>query len=212
VSSVNRPRGYRLAETRRGDTLQDVAARELGDASRWPEIVALNGLAPPYIVDTLAQLQDTPAGQVLIAGQTIKLPAPPRRVSAVPDEDIYGTDLLLDRDGKLVVDETTGDFATVSGPANLAQAIRNRFATPEGSLTWHPKYGNGLFRLLGKGINNSRRMLAQVYAERAMRSDPRVASAENIVVEVAGDRIAASGHITGIDGKRLPVAVGDEGE
>ena len=39
--------GYRYASTNHGDTIQQVAFRELGDASRWAELVWINDLLPP---------------------------------------------------------------------------------------------------------------------------------------------------------------------
>ena len=37
----------RHAEVHHGDTLQRISLRELGDASRWVELVLLNELRPP---------------------------------------------------------------------------------------------------------------------------------------------------------------------
>ena len=39
----------RSVEVRFDDDLRTIAYRELGDASRWTELVVLNGLVPPYI-------------------------------------------------------------------------------------------------------------------------------------------------------------------
>lgn len=36
-----------------GDTLFAVAARELGDATQWNRIAALNGLTDPYITESI---------------------------------------------------------------------------------------------------------------------------------------------------------------
>lgn len=212
VQTTTRPRGYRLVETRRGDTPQSVAARELDDASRWPEIVAINNLAPPYMVDSLAELEGAPEGRVTLAGRAIKVPAPPKRASAVADNDIYGIDVLLAEDGQLGVDEETGDWATVGGPENLAQALRNRFVTKLKELIWHPTYGNGVFGMLGRGGTAPRRQLAAAHTNRAARRDPRVADVRDVEAEVAGDRLLVGAVVVATDGKPLPVAVGDEGE
>lgn len=50
----------RTYTVRAGDTLSSIAARELGRASRWPEIGALNGLANPDLI---------------VVGQVLTLPA-----------------------------------------------------------------------------------------------------------------------------------------
>ena len=209
---ASKPPGFRLVQTKRGDTPQDVAARELGDASRWGEIVAINGLSHPYIVDSIAELEAAPAGRVTLSGKTIKVPAPPRRTSAVPDDDIYGTDQRLDPDGRLAVDAATGDWATVSGPKNLTQALRNRLRTPLGQLTWHRTYGNGVFRLLGKKGSAARGQLAAVFIRRAVAADTRVDRAENARADVSGDHLRCSVVAVATDGKPLPVAIGDEKE
>ena len=63
--------GFRLVPTRRGDTLQDVAVRELGDAARWYDLAAINDLLPPFLTDDPQQ-----AGpRVLLTGQDLKIPA-----------------------------------------------------------------------------------------------------------------------------------------
>jgi phage baseplate assembly protein W len=204
--------GYRLAETRRGDTLQDVAARELGDPDRWRDIAALNGLVSPYIVDSLAELEDTPSdSRVLVAGQALKIPAPKRRANEVPADDIYGTDMRLDERGLLAV-TGEGDWGTVTGTRNLVQALSNRIETDPGELKWHPTYGCKVRRLIGRRANPGNNLLAAFELRRALTADPRVETAKDVTAEIRGDRIAASGTVLATDGKTLPVAVGDEGE
>jgi len=64
--------GFRSVELRRGDTLQRVALRELGDAARWVDIALLNSLRPPYVVDDGADAGDG----VAYAGMSILIPVP----------------------------------------------------------------------------------------------------------------------------------------
>ncbi len=45
--------GWRFVETLANDTMQGIAARELGDASRWVDLVNINGLTPPYLTGEL---------------------------------------------------------------------------------------------------------------------------------------------------------------
>jgi hypothetical protein len=44
-----RPPPVRSAVLREGETLYDVCRNELGDGSRWPEVMKLNGLTEPQL-------------------------------------------------------------------------------------------------------------------------------------------------------------------
>lgn len=202
--------GYRLVDTRQGDTLQRIALRELGDAARWPQLAELNNLLPPYVVETLADLEDTPSagvegGRVLLAGQPIKVPAPGPAAPAgvLSATDIFGTDLALP-DGLLRA-TPAGDLLLVSGVPNLSQALEHRLETPMGELLYHPGYGQRFHELRGGPQNQLTNMLAAGYAESAIRSDPRVDRTEGIRSELAGDAKSITGTAIATNGKRLPV-------
>lgn len=193
-------RGFRRVETRRGDTLQAVALRELGDASGWPDLAAINGLIPPYIVDNLSDF----VPGVLIAGQLLTVPAPAAPASGVAGtEDVLGSDMQLA--AGLLQADAGGDFAIVSGGANLAQAIQNRLSTRPGELVFHPRYGCKVFDLLGGGAGPVTGQLAATYVDSACRSDPRVATTAGTVATVTGDAIQTQTTAISVDGKRLPI-------
>ena len=62
---------------RSGDSLSIVARDVLGDLSRWPELAALNAIAPPYTIYPGQVLQ-------LPADVTTGIPAGGRNVTAAP--------------------------------------------------------------------------------------------------------------------------------
>lgn len=195
--------GFRHAQTRVGDTLQAIAAREMGDATRWYDIAQLNGLLPPYLTDDFAAASPS----VLWAGQqTIKVPSSPPPASGVADPNsVFGTDIAL-TGGRLDVTET-GDLRTVSGPANLTQALRNRLLTHTGDLTYHPAYGCDVYKLVGQGGTETTNRLAAAMVARALRSDRRVARVERATATVSGDRISATATAVSVDGKRVPTGI-----
>lgn len=191
---------WRRADTRMGDTIQRIAERELGNASRWPEIATLNDLVSPYIVDAVEDLQP----RTLLAGLAIKIPAPQRAVSGVADpDDIFGTDLHLP-DGRLRVTEA-GDLELVSDAANLSQALRHRLDTHQRELVYHPTYGNQMHELLGQEQTSGTAMLAAAFADRALLADPRIVGTKDTAARVAGDAIRAEGIAIATDGRQLPV-------
>jgi phage baseplate assembly protein W len=194
---------FRLAQTRVGDTLPVIAARELGSAASWPDLATLNGLLPPWITDDFASASPT----VLWAGQqTIKIPASAPPPSGVSDPNtVFGTDVALPN-GRFVF-TATGDLATISGTANLAQALRNRLMTPLGELIRHLLYGCDVFKLLGTGSTATTNLLAATLVARAVRRDQRVARVENATGTIQGDTITVTATAVSVDGKRVPTGL-----
>lgn len=203
MSITKRLIAFRRADTRVGDSLQAIAARELGDAGRWPDLVAINGLQPPWITDDLGVASPT----VLLAGQQqIKVPAASPAVSGVTDRDsVFGTDVALPG-GRLQV-TATGDLAVIGGAANLTQALSNRLASHLKDLDYHPDYGCDVYKLIGKGGTATADQLAVALVSRAVRSDGRVASIESATGTIAGDRIDVQVKAIAVDGRRVSVGI-----
>lgn len=84
--------------------------------------------------------------------------------------------LMSDRESVDLVTSVSGDVETVSGRANLAQAIVNRLFTRQGELgkLGHPKYGSRLHKLVGE-LNNTRiQGLAEIYIRECLAQEPRI--------------------------------------
>lgn len=199
TTPLQRPvEGIRLAQTRYADTMQLIAARELGDAARWPELVAFNALVPPFITsDAQARLPG-----VLLAGELIRIPAAVITVSASTDPDrVFERDVAL-IEGQLGGD-VTGDLVVVAGLDNLKQAVRHRLETERGDLIFHPQYGSLVRRLIGSVNGPTAGLLAAGYAKAAVLADPRISSVLSSTAEVVGDVITVTVVAEPIVGRRV---------
>lgn len=181
----------RHAEVHRGDSLQRVALRELGDASRWVELVLLNELRPPYIAAE-------PSAGVLGWGDYIKVPAPSSSISADADPiAVFGTDLKLTRGQLTAVD---GDIELVSGIPNLSQALALHVTVDKGELAFHPTFGCWVRSLLGDIGGSRSARLAAFYIKSALIEDARVSEVQSCVAEYAGDQIRVTARVVPISG------------
>lgn len=175
--------GYRLVETRRGDTLRAVAARELGDASRWWELASINALAPPYLTDD----PDLADNGVLLTGARLSVPSSVDFVPAhIDPATVFGSDVLLTRGEMTSAD---GDLEVVSGSPNLTQAIRHVIATDIGEILAHPAYGCGARALIGRGNGPASMMLADRLVQRAVNADSRISQVTESHTEIQGDAL-----------------------
>jgi nucleoid-associated protein YgaU len=135
-----------------GLTLERMAQRELGDSSRWGEIVEVNGLKAPYITDDLSStLED-----VLRPGDVVLIPTPVvNGFSQVPAakeikttknlselEKSLGTDLKLSKNFDLSI-SNSGDLEVVSGVSNMAQAVLAKLGYEKGEVMRYPELGAG---------------------------------------------------------------------
>lgn len=93
--------------------------------------------------------------------------------------------VLADRDKVDLGVSSTGDVATVTGRANLAQAIVNRLFTRQGELArlGHPTYGSRLHSLIGERNVTRAQGLAQIYIRESLGQEPRIAE----IVQIAFD-------------------------
>ena len=196
MSDFERPiPSYRLVETLWGDDLQAVAAREMGDANRWPELVWLNALTHPYITT-----DERVAGpSVRLAGSFLKVPAP----AGVYTDDsergqVYERDCALRQ--RLLGDDGAGDIAILSGADNLRQQLQHRIDTPRGQARRHPDYGCLVSRLKGKVNGPAAGLMAAQYVKSALQADYRVARVEYSQADVLGDGIKVTAKAVAIGG------------
>jgi phage baseplate assembly protein W len=195
--------GFRLVTVRKGDTLQGIAARALGDATKWRLLVWINGLTYPYITDNPSLASAT----VLQAGSLLKVPASATIASTTSDPNVlFGIDLAL-VDGDLAADDG-GDFLTVSGVANLQQALEHRLETPLSELVFHLDYGNGVYGLIGGDTGPTSGLLSEQYVSSCLSADPRVKSVASISTTVKADGITSLAVVNPIVG--APVTVSSE--
>lgn len=173
---------FRLAETHAGDTLQRVAAREMGDANRWPELVWLNNLIAPYLTDDAAAASD----KVLLTGSLIRIPAPTGiQTDATERAQVYERDCLMVK--RRLVDDGNGDIAVVAGIDNLTQQLRHAIVTPRRQLARHPGYGCLVWELQGKVTGPIAAVLGAQYVKATVEADYRISSVTSAIAEVRGD-------------------------
>lgn len=189
--------GYRFAGTQRGDTLQLIAYRELGNANDWAKLAWFNDLLPPFITDDESLAGD----RVLLTGQQIKIPSTvAESESASNDADnVLLTDCQM-RGGKLSVDEATGDFAVVSGRDNLKQALTARIVTDPGELIFHPEYGCKIGRRRGNKNTAVATLLGRMDVQDALVQETRLRRINSITTTSNGDVLSASVDVTPITG------------
>lgn len=177
--------GYRFVLTQWGDTLQKVAARELGDAGRWAEIIVLNGMVYPYLTDD----PDAVIPGVFLNGGYITIPASTPGAATNDPNEVFGQDILL-TDGKLTF--ANGDVAIVSGLKNLEQALGNALKTDQGELLYHTSYGSLVRTVIGGKNDPVATLLAANYAKEVVAADGRIQSVTSSVGTSKGDAISVT--------------------
>jgi len=188
-----------------GEDIRDLAARLLGDPSRWRILVVLNRLRSPFI-------SATGGPGILAPGDTILFPisATGSESSAVgtqnptddqyqgPDDPVvraYGRDLMLQSKfigGTELTDivlSQGGDLATIQGVKNVEQAIKLKFMTERGELAAHPKYGSKY--PVGKKATPSSFNELRINTLSTLTSDNRVENVRDLRFIAVGDKLAA---------------------
>lgn len=136
-----------------GMSLERLAQQELGDSTRWGEIVEVNGLKPPYISDDPNESRDG----VIKAGTKILIPtpvqngfsdAPVGKVNKLTKgmtelEKNLGVDFKVDENFDLVL-SSSGDLQLIAGADNMGQATMLKLSYEPGEVMLYPELGGGL--------------------------------------------------------------------
>ncbi len=191
--------GYRTIIPRAGETLQELALRELGDATLWTMIAWVNGLQAPFIVQSPA---DVVPGVVQFGTGLLVPSAGPEPSSSATD--LYYTDIQLTAGRMSVVD---GDLQLVSGIPNLSQGLTHRLIVDRNELLFHPTYGAYLTELLGQGNTPANLGLAEFYARSSLLEDERVRSVSSIVATATLDTITIVATVIAVSGVSVNLQV-----
>lgn len=174
------PPVLRTATVLVGDTLMDIAARALGDFTRWREIAAANGLVPPYV-------SDAGGSNVAAPGQSVILPSGAGTAAAQPPPDypsaFLGTDTYYGGMNQEML-PWGGDFAAISGYANLALSLGRRLQTRLGGFVFHSDFGSLIPAEVGAVTNEATAGHVRAYAASALLSDPRVESLTDVRLSI----------------------------
>jgi hypothetical protein len=164
---------------RAGDSLQALALRVYGDATRWAEIASANGLRGA---------RHKADGTPLSVGDVLIVP-----IDATPDtrgdvrRDSYATDLALDlTTGDLILED--GDVKLSTGRDNLEQAVALRCLTSRGESWVLPTYGLPL-RVGGVALEREVAYLSAHVRDQLLQDD-RVRDVRDVEIAVEGDQVA----------------------
>lgn len=185
-----------------GDTLAAIAARELGDARKWPELALINQLSPPYITAG-PRLPGTlqPGSRVIVP---VSKPVQPAQVPTTGNPEVGGSqaEAHLGIDYEFVevskgqwgwkIDATHGavDGTRARGIGNLAQAIGTRLRTERGTNILYPDLG--LPRLIGTSQLESPATEVNLRVRQQILADPRVERLHRATFEVVEDAVTVT--------------------
>lgn len=190
----------RYIETHRGDTLQTISLREMGDSGFWHDLVWLNDLIPPFVTDD--PLLAGP--RVVLSGEKIAIPTSGTGVD--PDEiETFGVDISLSSIGKL--SDVDGDFQTESGYQNLKMALLRRIVVEKQELGFSPGYGCWVGLIRGEKLGAAQLALAAFYVKSSILEDDRVSDVLSCVAVADGDSIKINATVQPVDGKELSLGL-----
>ena len=196
LENVNIARATQQVGINKGETIQTLALRTLGDAAKWKDLVILNDLKAPYIsasgdgkrvlrpgdnilvpssasrdeTSVLSDLTNTTDVLVKRLGRDLKL----KNTSAIPGASIFDIDI-----------SNNGDLRLIEGKDNIEQALEIKFRTEQGTLPTHPYFGVQIpigSKLVARSIT-----AFQMNARGSILADGRIESVDNISVTTDGN-------------------------
>lgn len=151
-----------------GETLQDIAARTLGNFELWEQIAQLNNILP---------------GTNLTPGTQLFLPpvSSTNQTALNYSINVLGRDLNIGPTNS-IMPPWGGDFQTILGSNNLIYALGRRIQTTLGDFVFHQNYGSRIPPEIGSVQTIQTAGQIAAFGKSCLLSDPRVASVSNVSI------------------------------
>jgi hypothetical protein len=195
------------ATVRGGDTIFTLAARLLGSAARWGDLVDANALRYPYVGPHRS------AG-VLAPGDYVRAPAPTTgrgntlwRPQDTPDVVLFGRDFRADNAGDFALrtdDDGAVDFDFVAGEPCYLQSQAFRIGWERGENLCFPE--RGIPAAIGRAALAAGGAIA-IDITNELRADSRVAEVRDVVARDEGNALRYDCTVVLASGTEVPAAV-----
>lgn len=183
-----------------GDDLRSIAYRELGTPVRWTELVTLNDLRLPFVVESYNEADRLP--HTLIWGDSILIPWETNAQRVPTPISNFGSDIALTK-GELSA-TASGDLALVIGKDNIVQALSNRIKTLRSELVYYPRYGCHVSLALGLKATPFIELMGSAWVHESLQEEPRIAAIQSVESTVMGDALKVTAKVTAV-GDNSPI-------
>jgi hypothetical protein len=194
--------------------IRDIARRVLGDAKQWQLLVVTNYLVYPYVSATGGPGVLRPGDAILyptndssgVSPSVINADKSSNAETSEEDTNVnspiqqaYGRDLRLSSNAELtdLSVNAAGDISTIQGIPNVDQAVRIKFATEQGALVVHPRFG-AKFPIGRKALPSSFNTF-RINTLATLQSDFRIKSIESLQFVAVGDALLIDARLVLID-------------
>lgn len=194
TSQVETP--VKVIYVRRGESLETLALRELGDADKATLIMEFNNLTTADIYKVADEF-----GLGGWDGRTLNIPY-------LDTGDRLRNNFVLDAQngikamGRDLANEITasnGDVELLNYTDNLFQSIDNLIQTPVGAIAEDPEYGNRAIKLQGAGAPQIVGQMVAAEMTRALMQNPRIEKVSDMTVIKDADAIRVKFQITAVN-------------
>lgn len=181
-----------------GDTIQSLAAKHLGNARDWIDLVIANRLVAPYVTNGVKIPNTVTVGDKIIV--PITQSSKPPNVFTTGDseagesqaESFLGTDYELTKDGdrwgwEIDVAHGSVDAKMVSGIDCLGQGLASRLRTTKNENILYPDVG--IPRITGKTLVGDDTIETRFWVRNQLLSDPRIEKITNFSFEIINDAL-----------------------
>lgn len=195
----------RTMTIRRGDTIRDLAAEIMGDASYWRVLADMNNLRAPYVADSRPPGAMGPGDKLVLPADTQGTTGSLADPEVSTEERLYGRGIRLDADGDWQAAADLQGVATVAGVACAEQGLRVRCETEIGTNLLFPSLG--LPPVLGEENTETSSRSYGVAVMWQLNRDDRVARVRDLAVVDNGNTLEPAAIVDLIGTEQ--VAVGD---